>query len=133
MVVLRCLYVDYHSCVVLFQASILYKSIAGRYRPVSYPDGPITAHYRFIKNAFWGYCLFLMLLLSTPGEGCASFLSPFSRQFDLTPSALQTKLIISVDPDEMAYNELYHLDLQCLPFCFGLRLPSILVQDVQIQ
>ena len=33
--------------------SILYKSIAGRYRPVSYPDGPITAHYRFIKNAYW--------------------------------------------------------------------------------
>ena len=33
-------------------ASILYKSIAGRYRPVSYPDGPITARYRFIKNAF---------------------------------------------------------------------------------
>ena len=28
--------------------SILYKSIAGRYRPVSYPDGPITARYRFI-------------------------------------------------------------------------------------
>ena len=34
-------------------ASILYKSIAGRYRPVSYPDGPITTHYRFIKNAYW--------------------------------------------------------------------------------
>ena len=34
-------------------ASILYKSIAGRYRPVSYPDGPITARYRFIKNASW--------------------------------------------------------------------------------
>ena len=33
--------------------SILYKSIAGRYRPVSYPDGPITARYRFIKNAYW--------------------------------------------------------------------------------
>ena len=32
-------------------ASILYKSIAGRYRPVSYPDGPITVRYRFIKNA----------------------------------------------------------------------------------
>ena len=28
-------------------ASILYKSTAGRYRPVSYPDGPITARYRF--------------------------------------------------------------------------------------
>ena len=34
-------------------ASILSKSIAGRYRPVSYPDGPITARYRFIKNAYW--------------------------------------------------------------------------------
>ena len=33
--------------------SILYKSIAGRYRPVSYPDGPITAHYGFTKNASW--------------------------------------------------------------------------------
>ena len=33
--------------------TILYKSIAGRYRPVSYPDGPITARYRFIKNADW--------------------------------------------------------------------------------
>ena len=37
------------------QASILYKSIAGRYRPVSYPDGPITARYRFIKNAYWDH------------------------------------------------------------------------------
>ena len=32
-------------------ASILYKSIAGRYRPVRVADGPITARYRFIKNA----------------------------------------------------------------------------------
>ena len=32
---------------------ILYHSIAGRYRPVSYPDGPITTRYRFIKNARW--------------------------------------------------------------------------------
>ena len=31
--------------------SILYKSIAGRYRPVRVTDGPITARYRFIKNA----------------------------------------------------------------------------------
>ena len=35
-----------------YPASILYKSIAGRYRPVSDPDGPITARYRFIKNAY---------------------------------------------------------------------------------
>ena len=31
--------------------SILYKSIAGRYRLVRVADGPITARYRFIKNA----------------------------------------------------------------------------------
>ena len=36
-----------------FPPTILYKSIAGRYRPVSYPDGPITARYRFIKNDSW--------------------------------------------------------------------------------
>ena len=29
-------------------ASILYKSIVGRYWPVSYADGPITARYRFM-------------------------------------------------------------------------------------
>ena len=34
-------------------ACILYISTAGRYRPVSYTDGPITARYRFIKNAYW--------------------------------------------------------------------------------
>ena len=33
--------------------SILYKSTADRYRPVSYPDGPISARCRFIKNADW--------------------------------------------------------------------------------
>ena len=38
---------------VTIPASILYKSIAGRYWPVRYPDGPITARYRFLKNAFW--------------------------------------------------------------------------------
>ena len=35
------------------QEAFFIKSIAGRYRPVSYPDGPITARYRFIKNAIW--------------------------------------------------------------------------------
>ena len=39
-------------------ASILYKSTAGRYRPVSYPDGPITARCRVIKNAYWERCTF---------------------------------------------------------------------------
>ena len=31
-----------------YPASILHKSTAGRNRPVSYPDGPITARYRFM-------------------------------------------------------------------------------------
>ena len=42
-------------------ASSLYKSTEGRYRPVSYPDGPITARYRFIKNAYWDICLYICL------------------------------------------------------------------------
>ena len=40
--------------------SILYKSIAGRYRPIRVADGPITARYRFIKNASWeGFFFFI--------------------------------------------------------------------------
>ena len=35
------------------QLTFFYKSTVVRYRPVSYPDGPITACYRFIKNAYW--------------------------------------------------------------------------------
>ena len=51
-------YADTTSClgqslIRAFPASILYKSTAGRYRPVSYPDGPITARYRLMKNAYW--------------------------------------------------------------------------------
>ena len=38
---------------VTFPVSILHKSIAARYRPVRVADGPITARYRFIKNASW--------------------------------------------------------------------------------
>ena len=36
-----------------YPASILHKFIAGRYWRVSYPDGTITARYRFIRNAYW--------------------------------------------------------------------------------
>ena len=43
----------YTFCLGLSPVSILYKSIAGRYRPVRVADGPITARYRFIKNAYW--------------------------------------------------------------------------------
>ena len=37
----------------VFPVSLLYRSIAGRYRPVAVADGPITGRYRFIKNASW--------------------------------------------------------------------------------
>ena len=37
----------------MYPVSILYKFIAGRYRPVRVADGPITARYRFIKNPSW--------------------------------------------------------------------------------
>ena len=46
--------VFFHSAT--YPVSILYKSIAGRYRPVRVADGLITARYRFIKNA--SYCAF---------------------------------------------------------------------------
>ena len=57
---------------------ILYKSIMGRYRPVSYPDGPITARYRFIKNASWEGCFCVLTFSFThilkitgePGQIC---------------------------------------------------------------
>ena len=35
---------------------IRYKSIAGRYRSVRVADGPITACFRYIKNASWDEC-----------------------------------------------------------------------------
>ena len=49
----RFIYCPTVSLVKAIPAGILYKSIAGRYRPVSVADGPITARYRFIKNAYW--------------------------------------------------------------------------------
>ena len=36
-----------------FPISILYKSIAGRYRPVRVADGPVMTRCRFIMNASW--------------------------------------------------------------------------------
>ena len=55
-------------CCVLVR--ILNKSIAGRFRPVRVADGPISARYRFIKNASWGVCLFSCFVLL-----CFAFLS----------------------------------------------------------
>ena len=68
-----------------FPANILYKSIAGRYWPVSYPDGPITARYRFIKNAYrvFSRCDSYTDKLGLGGSvGCASDWRPGGRGFD---------------------------------------------------
>ena len=46
-----------------FPVSILYKSIAGRYRPVRVGDGPITARYRFIKNASWVFYIIYIFVV----------------------------------------------------------------------
>ena len=46
--------------------SNLYKSIAGRYRPVRVADGPITARCRFIKDASWGSTL--TMIICSQGE-----------------------------------------------------------------
>ena len=48
-----------------YPASILYKSIAGRYRPVRVADGPITARCRFIKNANWVFAILLRFATDT--------------------------------------------------------------------
>ena len=41
-------YIVFSGSCLAFPASILHKSTAGRSRPVSYPDGPLTARYRFM-------------------------------------------------------------------------------------
>ena len=39
----------------IIPVSIHYNSIAGHYQPVRVADGPITARYRFIKNASYDH------------------------------------------------------------------------------
>ena len=40
-------------------ASIIYKYTADRYRPVSYPDGPITARYRYLCRMLTGLVVYM--------------------------------------------------------------------------
>ena len=63
--------------------SILYKSIAGRYRPVRVADGPITARYRF--NASWEvtnstYRLILKALIKIAADDTDFVLYSFLRE-----------------------------------------------------
>ena len=67
----------------IYQASILfYKSIAGRYRHVSYPDRPITVRNRFMYNVYWVFTLFLHKKFrghnSVEGFRCFQQLSPLT-------------------------------------------------------
>ena len=61
----------------MYPVSILYKSIAGRYRPVRVADGPITARCRLIKNASWVY----RMHLDFAGSGSQTFLIPIGIHF----------------------------------------------------
>ena len=63
-------------------ASILYKSIVGQYRPVSYPDGLITARYRFIKNAYWALSSTACFCSVCCGEGCSLIYYMYKKQSD---------------------------------------------------
>ena len=82
-------------------ASILFKSIAGRYRPVSYPDGPITARFRFIKNNLNSldcfYFIHMSLTLSLPQAIIIGFCKQHRSRWDG-----------SYEPS--------HLDLRCFTF-----------------
>ena len=62
--------------------SILYKSIAGRYRPVRVADGPITARYIFIKNASWGITLYYVHAIFAANFHNLAVLKPYFKLFD---------------------------------------------------
>ena len=76
-------------------ASILYKSIADRYQPVSYPYEPITARYRFIKNA---YCV----RTRATSENSHQPLHPYNlASLHLSPEeVLNTELSIKMSADQ---------------------------------
>ena len=66
---------------VCFPVNILYKSIAGRYRPGRVADGQITARCRFIKNASWvAACVPPTKLIS--GGRSPEFVAPYWRPVD---------------------------------------------------
>ena len=63
--------------------SILYKSIAGRYRPVSYPDGPITARYRFILTpllVLFFICLYISSRALSKAFEHRNFVARYQRE-----------------------------------------------------
>ena len=102
------------SCFVL-PASILYKSIAGRYRPVSVADGPITARYRFIKHTYWAVrclivvlsrsCLYCDHIVREAGAGCFALLWSLAGVLSVTVAQImifimhQFRCVISIKFD----------------------------------
>ena len=69
----------------VFPVSILYKSIAGRYRPVRVADGPITARYRFIKNASWVVALAIKYVVCPAGMFCFCDVNIFCMRVSESP------------------------------------------------
>ena len=75
--------------------SILYKSIAGRYRPVSYTDGPITARYRFIKNANWDVnCAVIFVHIHIVHMGRLLIKRPFVHIRMVNPQTRSSSLLV---------------------------------------
>ena len=87
---------------------ILYKSIAGRYRPVRVADGPITARYRFIKNASWDVKRYLFFLNFVPQYYHDISVNGSTLVLDGYDTNTQTVFVRSVDT--WASNTYYNLD-----------------------
>ena len=86
-----------------YPASILYKSIAGRYRPVRVADGPLTARYRFIKNAYW--VPYLRVFCEKKG----TFENGERTKETKTAASVLFRIIICIGWfDKLAANPLYH-------------------------
>ena len=109
------------------QASILYKSIAGRYRPVSYPDGPITARYIFIKNAYWelldrNICPTYKLIIKDLYNGLTTkvkWLGSFSDSFDLRQGVRQGGVLSTYLYKIFVEDQLLELETNALGFMLG--------------
>ena len=101
--------------------SVLHKSIAGRYPPVSVADGPITARCRFMQNASWEVCYSLIHLCRVNSSTLILCTSPFPTKACLVSfyyyHILEKFLYLTqiMYPDQTIQNVASDLGLHCLP------------------
>ena len=91
----------------VYPVSILHKSIADRYRPVRGADGPITARYRFIKNA----CRVVRVERDTQTTSEKNILSRPIKNFN------------KIQRNEISLKSVFKLQLKCVNsrfYCFKL-------------